>query len=196
MGDMAAVETARGVSEPELPRHDVSGEPAWLTAEQLVDWRSVMAMLMTLPPALDAQLKRDAGMNTFEYHILVALADRPDASMSMGELALLTQASPSRLSHAVARLERAGWTERRSGEARCVNAHLTAAGHQKLVESAPGHVREVRRLVIDALTPEQLQVLGAAARVVTEQADPILACALVRSGVGSDTGCQTDVEPR
>lgn len=155
-------------------------DPEWLTAEQLADWRSVMALLMTLPGALDAQLKREAGMNTFEYHILVGLADRPDGAMAMGELALFTQGSPSRLSHAVSRLERAGWIERRSGESRCVNAHLTAAGQRKLVESAPGHVREVRRLVIDSLTAEQLHALAQAARIVAGRADPTLACALGR----------------
>lgn len=170
-----------------------SEEPRWLTDDQLDSWRSVMAMLMTLPAALDTQLKRDAGMNTFEYHILVGLAARPEAAMSMGELALITQGSPSRLSHAVARLERAGWIERRSGTARCVNAHLTAAGRQKLVDSAPGHVREVRRLVIDAMPPEELRTLGDAAQAVATQADPALMCALVRRD-GDDT-CDEESGP-
>ena len=40
-----------------------------------------MAMLMTLPTALDAQLKRDAGLNSFEYHVLAALSDAPDHSL-------------------------------------------------------------------------------------------------------------------
>lgn len=156
------------------------GDQPWLTSDQLEDWRSVVALLMTLPGALDAQLKRDAGVNTFEYHVLAGLADRPDGSMAMGELALLTQVSPSRLSHAVARLERSGWIERRSGTARCVNAFITDAGRRKLVETAPGHVREVRRLVVDALTAEQLQSLGAAARIVTARADPLMAAVLER----------------
>ncbi|HEU5486075.1 MAG TPA: MarR family transcriptional regulator, partial [Microlunatus sp.] len=78
-----------------------TGGPPWLTAEQLVDWQAVVALMMTLPGALDAQLKRDAGINTFEYHVLAGLAERPDGSMTMGELALLTRVSPSRLSHAV-----------------------------------------------------------------------------------------------
>ena len=165
----------------------VSEEPRWLTDDQLASWRSLMALLMTLPAALDAQLKRDAGINTFEYHILVGLADRPESSMAMGELAAITQGSPSRLSHAVSRLERAGWIERRSGDARCVNAHLTAAGRQKLVDAAPGHVREVRRLVIDALTPDQLDTLGEAAWTVAAQADPALLCALRRRADDCDT---------
>lgn len=155
-------------------------DPAWLSETQLSSWMSLMALVMTLPAALDAQLRRDTGLNTFDYHVLAALSDTPDGAMGMGELASISQGSPSRLSHAVARLEREGWIERSSGEARCVNAHLTATGRQKLEESAPGHVAEVRRLVVDALTPEQLQALGEAAQLVTEQADPAMAAALAR----------------
>ncbi|MBP8918869.1 MAG: MarR family transcriptional regulator [Micropruina sp.] len=164
-----------------------SREPRWLTDEQSRDWQSVMALLMTLPPALDAQLRRDAGLNSFEYHILVRLADRPDGTLGMGELAAHTQGSPSRLSHAVSRLERHGWIERRSGEARCVNAHITADGLRKLVEAAPEHVHEVRRLVVDALTPEQLRALGEAARLVAGRADPAWIAALDKRA--GRTGC-------
>jgi len=156
------------------------GDHGWLTDDQLQSWKALVALTMTLPAAIDAQLRRDTGLNGFDYHVLAALADVPDGTMGMGELATLSQGSPSRLSHAVARMERAGWVERRSGEARCVNAHLTSAGRRKLVESAPGHVREVRRLVIDVLTADQLEVLGEAARLVTAQADPVMAAALAR----------------
>ena len=43
----------------------------WLDDAQLREWKSVMALLTTLPAALDSQLKRDAGLNMFEYHVLV-----------------------------------------------------------------------------------------------------------------------------
>ncbi len=162
-----------------MPEHERGG-PEWLTDDQLHSWKAVVALTMTLPAALDAQLKRDSGLNSFDYHVLAALSEGPDGALGMGELATISQGSPSRLSHAVARLERAGWIERRSGEARCVNAHLTTAGRRKLVASAPGHVAEVRRLVIDVLTPEQLEVLGEAARLVAGRADPVMAAALAR----------------
>lgn len=159
-------------------------DPPWLSETQLASWQSLMLLVMTLPAALDAQLKRDTGLNTFDYHVLAALADSPDRAMGMGELASMSQGSPSRLSHAVARLEREGWIERRGGEARCVNARLTSAGQQKLVDSAPSHVAEVRRLVVDVLTPEQLGALGEAARLVAEQADPAMTAALARRQQG------------
>jgi hypothetical protein len=51
---------------------------------------------------------------------------------------------------------------------------LTDAGRRTLEEAAPGHVREVRRLVVDVLTPEQFAALGAAARAIVAVADPEL----------------------
>ena len=50
---------------------------------------------------------------------------------------------------------------------RRTEARLTDAGWAKLEEIAPGHVRQARRLVIDALSSEQLAALGDAARAIT-----------------------------
>jgi DNA-binding MarR family transcriptional regulator len=155
----------------------------WLSHEQVYDWRSLIALVMTLPVSLDAQLKQDAGINLFEYHILVELAAAPDRMRVMSELAARTRGSLSRLSHAVSRLETDGWVRRRScgGAGRRTEAHLTAAGWRKLQQTAPAHVREARRLVVDALTAEQLQDLGAAARLIVTRADPSVAETLTRT---------------
>jgi DNA-binding MarR family transcriptional regulator len=141
----------------------------WLSSAQQRDWRALVALFMTLPPALDAQLKRDAGLNSFEYHVLAALSEAPNRTLVLSSLAELAQGSLSRLSHAITRLERAGWVERRdcTDPGRRVEARLTDAGMAKLEEIAPGHVREVRRLVVDVLTPEQFATLGEAARAIT-----------------------------
>lgn len=151
--------------------------PRWLSAGQLRDWVALVAMLSTLPAALDAQLKREAGLNLFEYHILVRLGESEHGRLPMSELAQLAQGSPSRLTHAVSRLESAGLVSKTAcAEAgRRIAAVLTPAGRAKLEETAPGHVREARRLVVDALTCEQLAALGDAARIITQLADPAVA---------------------
>lgn len=144
-------------------------ENLWLSPDQLRDWVSLVELLSTLPPAMDAQLKRDAGMNSFEYHILAVLAEAPDRTLILSELAPLAQGSLSRLSHAITRLERSGWVERRSCTVRGgrrAEAWLTDAGLAKLEKTAPGHVREARRLVVDVLTPGQFAALGDAARTI------------------------------
>ncbi|MEL7976502.1 MarR family winged helix-turn-helix transcriptional regulator [Isoptericola sp. F-RaC21] len=152
--------------------------PAWLSEDQQRSWSSVVALLMTLPATLDAQLRTDAGLNLFEYHVLVALGDAPDRTLGMSDLAALSRGSLSRLSHAVGRLERSGLVERSacSHGRRRMEARLTDAGWDKLVAAAPGHVAEVRRLVVDALDDGQLEALGVAADAVVRAIDPALAC--------------------
>ncbi|WP_416904502.1 MarR family winged helix-turn-helix transcriptional regulator [Micromonospora echinospora] len=146
-----------------------SDDVPWLSPDQLRHWRALVELLATLPSALDAQLKRDAGVNGFEYQILAALSEAPDRTLGLTELAISAQGSLSRLSHALTRLERSGWVERRhlSDGCRRAKALLTDAGWAKLQEIAPGHVREARRLVVDVLTSEQLSALGDAARAIT-----------------------------
>jgi DNA-binding MarR family transcriptional regulator len=146
----------------------------WLNDEERVTWMTMVAMLMTLPAAIDVQLKRDAGLNFFEYSILVALSRPPGRAVRMNMLALVAGGSASRLSHAVSRLERQGWVRRlvRSGEPRCIEAVLTGEGMAVLAAAAPDHVREARRLVIDVLTPEQLSQFQKISRQVLEVAAP------------------------
>lgn len=142
----------------------------WLSDDQQQDWAALMRLVMTLPTTMDAQLKRDAGINNFEYHLLARLSMAPGRALVLSDLAWQAQGSLSRLSHAITRLERAGWVERRAcnDKGRRVEARLTDAGMAKVEAAAPGHVREARRLVVDVLTPEQLAALGEAARAITE----------------------------
>ena len=154
---------------PDTTRDTLEDDVLWLSPDQQRDWRALITLLMALPPALDAQLRRDAGVNAFEYHVLAALSDAPDRTLVLSDLAVLAQGSLSRLSHAITRLERSGWVERRSCAdrgGRRMQARLTDAGFSKLEAVAPGHVREARRLVVDALTPEQFTALGDAARAI------------------------------
>ena len=135
----------------------------WLSADQQYDWRALVALMMTLPAALDAQLKRDAGVNAFEFHVLASLSAAPNRTLVLSALADLAQGSLSRLSHVVNRLEAKGWALREPcpEDGRFTNAILTEDGYRKLAASAPGHVATVRQLVIDRLSRTQLGQLSA-----------------------------------
>jgi hypothetical protein len=50
----------------------------------------------------------------------------------------------------------------------------------KLVEAAPAHVREARRLVVDALSPAELTQLKVICRKLVAAATPATACLLER----------------
>ena len=149
-----------------------------------------MALVTLLPARLDAQLSRDAGLNLFEYHVLVDLAEAPGRKQAMSELAMHTQGSLSRLSHAVSRLEASGWVHRlsRRGAGRRTEVQLTDAGVEKLEQSAPGHVSEARRLVVETLTDAELAGLGHAARRIVAAIDPAVAGLLDTSGHGAHGG--------
>jgi DNA-binding MarR family transcriptional regulator len=93
--------------------------------------------------------------------------------MRMSSLAEVTNASLSRLSHLVKRLEGRGLVRREPdpGDGRFTNAILTGKGFQALAEAAPGHLAQVRSLVIDVLSPEQLRRLGLVADRIMSRID-------------------------
>ena len=138
-----------------------SREPHWLDAEEEQAWLALVAVVFTLPTALDGQLQREAELTLYEYLVLASLSATPERSLRMGELAVLTNGSLPRLSQVVTKLEQRGWVRRRSdpSDGRCTRCVLTADGYRKLEEAAPGHVAAVRRLVFDAITPGQVRQL-------------------------------------
>jgi DNA-binding MarR family transcriptional regulator len=82
--------------------------------------------------------------------------------MRLSSLAEVTNASLSRLSRVVTRLEKRGLVRREpdATDGRFTKAILTDEGLRTLAEAAPGHLAHVRSLVIDVLSPEQLRRLG------------------------------------
>jgi DNA-binding MarR family transcriptional regulator len=134
----------------------------WLTADQVESWLSVVRLTTWLPWAIDQQLQRDSNLMMIEYQVLAKLSESPERTLRMSSLAVVTNASLSRLSHLVKRLETRELVRREPDPAdgRFTNAILTDAGFQVLVEAAPAHVAYVRSLVVDVLTPEQLRRLG------------------------------------
>ena len=142
-------------------------EPRWLTDDQQRAWRAFVLTSHLLDRVLDRQLQHDAGLPHAHYMILVILAEAPEDRLRMSDLARALRYSPSRMSHAVASLERNGWVERHPcpGDRRGQLAALTAAGRQALVDAALGHVAEVRHAVFDHLSPDQVaqleQICGA-----------------------------------
>ncbi|MFI7064903.1 MarR family winged helix-turn-helix transcriptional regulator [Kribbella sp. NPDC002412] len=136
-------------------------EPRWLNEKEQHAWRAFIAAQRVVNTRIEQQLQRDAGIPHTYYEILVRLSEAPDGRLRMSELAVATQGSRSRLSHAVNRLEQAGWVRREGIESdrRGQVAIMTDLGRQKLVETAPGHVEEVRKSIFDALDEEQVEHL-------------------------------------
>jgi DNA-binding MarR family transcriptional regulator len=157
------------------PRKGRTGtEPTrWLTADEEAAWRAFASILVRLPWALECQLQRDATLSFIEYHALAMLSETPDHTRRMSDLAEVTNASLSRLSHLIKRLEGRGLVRREADptDGRYTNAILTKAGYEHLVASAPAHVATVRRLVIEPFTKAELRQLHDAAERILRRVD-------------------------
>jgi DNA-binding MarR family transcriptional regulator len=157
-------------SETPEGTEDVAEEPVrWLDDDQLRAWINLVKVLLTLPGALEGQLLRDADLTLLGYMILARLSVVPGESLSMSEIAEMANGSLPRISHAVARLESRGWVTRtvRTGQGRRFTvATLTDAGRAHLEASAPAHVANVRRLVVEPLGSDFARLGDAAERIV------------------------------
>jgi DNA-binding MarR family transcriptional regulator len=145
-----------------------------LTDEQLATWAALATLLERLPAALDAQLQRDSGLTHFEHGVLFALDRAPDRSLRLSVLAGYANATLSRLSRAVTRLEAKGWVRRvvDPTDGRFTLGTLTDAGHDLVVASTPAHHALVADVVFGTLGADGARRFGAAARRIAEAIDP------------------------
>jgi DNA-binding MarR family transcriptional regulator len=145
-----------------------------LSDEEQQVWRGFLAVNQLLFDALDRQLHNDASMPHGYYRLLAMLSEAPNRSLRMSELAEISNSSQSRISHAVARLEEAGWVRREkvAGDKRGNLAVLTDRGYEIVVRTAPGHVAAVRENLFDLLTPEQVKQLSGICAAVLNKLDP------------------------
>ena len=63
-------------------------EPRWLDAEERQTWLALVSVLIRMPAALDAQLRRDAGISHFEYQVMAVLSEAPDRTMRISDPSL------------------------------------------------------------------------------------------------------------
>lgn len=147
----------------------------WLTEAESAAWLELVRILFTLPAALDAQLRRDANLNQYEYRVLGVLAEQPTRMLGMKALAVVTNGSLSRLSHVVKRLEAAGFMRRQPNpdDGRLTDAILTDKGFDKVSAAAHGHVAAVRSYVFNGLSAAQVdQLTEALRRIAPDNALP------------------------
>ncbi|HEX6514450.1 MAG TPA: MarR family transcriptional regulator [Nocardioidaceae bacterium] len=145
----------------------------WLDDDELRAWLRLAGVMLKLGPALDSQLQRDADMTHFDYLCLAMLSESEDHTLRMSELAARANASLSRLSHVVKKLEQRGWVERFPcpDSRRVTMARLTPTGYDVLVAAAPGHVETVRSLVFDDLDRDDVAALERIAGHIVDRID-------------------------
>jgi DNA-binding MarR family transcriptional regulator len=172
-------------------RSQTRQQPRWLTADEQLAWRTFLTACQTLFSAIDAQLLHDSDIPHGYYEILVRLSETPGRALRMTQLAEASTSSKSRLSHAVARLEERGWVKRTEcpTDRRGQVAELTDEGFAALAAAAPGHAEQVRRSLIDRLTPEQVEQLREISAAIVAAAEPLPEGSERSGGCG---GCDTE----
>ncbi len=149
-------------------------EPRWLDDREREAWLALSALMLLLPAAIDAHLMREAELTGFSYFVMAMLSEAPGHATTMSDLAIRSHASPSRLSHVATHLEARGWVSRRrcSRDGRVVHVSLTEEGWRSLVDLAPSHVENIRRLVFDVLDEGDVVRLAQIATKIQRVLDP------------------------
>lgn len=142
----------------------------WLDEREQRAWRALQFMQMRLTARLAHDVAATSDLSYPDYLVLVALTDRPDDRMRLFELGAVLSWEKSRVSHQVQRMEARGLVVKvRCGDdRRGAFVAATPAGRRAVEAAAPRHVEMVRRLFIDRLTPDELEVLRAVAERVLD----------------------------
>jgi len=135
----------------------------WLNAQEMVAWRTFIETSRDLLRSIEQDLA-EFGLDGGDYQLLAMLSETPEHQLRMCELA------------DILRVTRGGLTRRMEGvvqkklvvrvksdqDKREVFAVLTAKGLSEIQKVAPHHVKSVRRLMLDVLTPQEINVIGRA----------------------------------
>ena len=145
----------------------------WLDEREHRAWRALQLMQMRLTARLAADLAATSDLSYPDYLVLVALTGSPGGRMRLFELAKVLGWEKSRVSHQIARMADRGLVgkEKCDVDRRGAFVVATPEGRKAIEAAAPHHVATVRRLFIDALTPDQLEAVAGSAEAVLEVLD-------------------------
>ena len=145
-------------------------DPRKLSAAEEELFHAFYLMRRGFDRALDAQLQHDDGISISELEVLMALVRSPGRRLRVRDLAELTGWEKSRVSHQVTRMEARGLVEREdcAEDRRASWIRLSGDGRRVLVRALPKHTETIRRILFDAITPEQQDELLAIANRMTD----------------------------
>ena len=145
----------------------------WLTVEEERVWRRWLTLNARMSATLQRELQDDAGLSMPDFEVLVHLTDSPEGRVRVTDLARLMQWERSRVSHHVTRMERRRLVQRVecAEDGRGAFVVITPPGRAAIEEAAPGHVNMVRRLIFDALSPEEVDAFATIIEKMLAQLD-------------------------
>lgn len=128
------------------------------TREQLRVWRDYIETSLALRTRLGSRLMSESSLSSGDYQVLLALTEAPQRTLRSAELAAMVGWERSRLSHHLGRMEKRHLIRRvpSADGAHGVDVIVTDSGRDAFRSGSVPHLRAVRELFVDALTPAQL----------------------------------------
>ncbi|KIH97808.1 MarR family transcriptional regulator [Streptomonospora alba] len=147
--------------------------PRGLSPDEQAAWKSFIRMQEILIGRLSRLVRADSEMSASDYIVLAKLTEAPDGQMRFLELAKLIEWEKSRMSHQVTRMVKRGLVVKKEcpEDARGAFIVATPLGYEAIQDAAPMHVEHVRRLFIDALTPNQLNTFARLSQRILEHVE-------------------------
>jgi DNA-binding MarR family transcriptional regulator len=128
------------------------------TSAELRTWREFIETVDTLSWRLAGRLQAESSLSPGDYQVLLALSEADGRRLRPSELAVVIGWERSRLSHHLGRMEKRGLISRDpcAADGRGAEVVLAAHGSDCFRRATIPHLRAVRELFIDALSPQQL----------------------------------------
>ena len=135
------------------------------THEELRIWREFIETAEALRAKLAARLQRESALSPGDYSVLLALSEADGNRMRSSEIADTIGWERSRLSHHLGRMERRGLIRREDcpTDSRGADIVLTQPGGDAFHAATVPHLRAIRELFVNALTPDELHAAGTVA---------------------------------
>lgn len=146
-------------------------DTSYLNETQKNAWANYQRLRLRLTERINRELSSKTGLSEADYEILTALTDAPDETVRALALRCGLEWEKSRLSHQLKRMEMRGLVRREEclEDNRGTLIRMTELGRQRAAEAQQHYDDAIRRYVVDALTPEQLETLGMIAEAILEK---------------------------
>jgi len=140
----------------------------WLDDHEQRAWRSLMTMQADLSQYIERRLRVRDGLSKADYEVLALLAETPPGKLRAFEIGEALRWEKSRLSQHLTRMEGRGLVTREHcpTDQRGTYLALTARGREAIEAAAGPHVADVRAVLLDHVTPAQLEQILELAELV------------------------------
>lgn len=135
----------------------------WLTPAEMAAWRTYIETTGDLLRAIEKDLV-PFGLDRGDYQLLAMLSEAPDQRLRMCDLADSLRLTRSGLTRRMEGVVKKKLVARIQSEedGRVAYAHITTKGLELLKSAAPEHLKSVRALMIDLLSPTEIKAIASA----------------------------------